>query len=128
MDRLTAFAAGAVAALAVCAGALGLIAANAAPTRPAAESNEIAAEFAVEVGWFDDTNNPCPTETSLGCYISEEDPDVIYVREDLGPLTDSVILHEIGHVMQGRLGLPFDECGADDFARSMGAAAIYPEC
>lgn len=128
MDRLTAYVAGVVSTLAIAAVALGTIAAVAAsPTRPAA-SHAIAAEFDVEVSGFTEATNPCGSPTSMGCYIADQAPNVIYIREGLGALTDSVILHELGHVMQKRLGLPYDECGAEEFARSLGAKPIYPTC
>lgn len=89
------------------------------------ESHEIAAKFDVEVVFTDAL--PCGDEMG-GCFLPQT-PDVVYVRNGLAQATrNSVILHEIGHVLQHRLRLPQDECAADAFAQSMGATVLAYDC
>lgn len=78
--------------------------------------NDIASQFGVTVQIVEDP--PCGES---GCFLRAT-PDVIYVKEGLGAeWFRYVVLHEIGHVIQYRLGLPMDECAADRFAQSMGS-------
>jgi Zn-dependent peptidase ImmA (M78 family) len=126
MGRIHAFVAGAVTVLALVAGAL-LIWVLSAPAH-SAESEDLASRFDVTVVWFDD-NSPCGDTTEHGGCWQRATPDVIYVQSGFDPDVErSMILHEIGHVLQHRLGLPLDECKADEFARSMGATWSGYDC
>ena len=79
--------------------------------------DEIARDFGVTIVW--DTSL-VPSCGDYGCHTVLT-PNVIYVSPDLGDGTMRIVLHELGHVMQWRLGIPKDECGADQFAASLGA-------
>jgi hypothetical protein len=88
------------------------------PHSPAVDANQMAAEFNVHITWQDTVE--CSVPDALGCF-HEDTPDTIYVKTGLDKSEMRyVILHEIGHVSQYRLGLEFNECNADEFARSLG--------
>lgn len=127
-DRATDIAIGAVSALAVIAvgGVITLTALSA--NAPETDPETIAAEFGISVVWFTD-EPPCGTsDLTIGCYDTDT-PTVIYVAEGLAPDVErSVILHEIGHALRDRLGLPNDECAADKFAESMSATYLAYDC
>jgi hypothetical protein len=95
---------------------------------PESDPNAIAAQFNLEVVWYDG-ESPCGNvEDVAGCY-SPTTPDVIYVGQGFDPeKLNSVVLHEIGHAMQDRLNQPSDECAADAFARSLGATWFVYDC
>ena len=77
----------------------------------------IAAEFNVTIQW--QTVGLCGPGTT-GCF-DPTTPNVIYVKTGMDANeTRYVVLHEIGHASQYRMGLPLDECNADEFARSLG--------
>lgn len=129
MNRVTSYIAGVVTALAICAAALGFVAANAAAPAAGADSNALAAEFDLEVVWYDDDDQPavCEGHDAAGCF-EPRTPEVIYIQRDLGEYERSVMLHEIGHAVHYRLGLPADECAADAFAISLGATWTGYDC
>ena len=97
-----------------------------APASPLKDMDEMAATFGVEIVWT--SVSPCQgiRTDAIGCHI-ELTPSRIYVSPDLTASdTRYIVLHEIGHVVQSRLGIPLDECEADNFARSLGA--VVGEC
>lgn len=101
-------------------------------SRPSAAPvpDDLAARFGVSIVWFDN-QSPCGPSDDFGGCFEPVTPDLIYVMKGLDPEVErSIILHEIGHVLQYRLGEPLDECAADLFARSMGAtwAGYAEEC
>lgn len=111
--------AGFVAGLAVSVAGLGVYAAS--TVTPESNPNEIAEQFGATIVWFE-TESPCNSKDA-GCY-THRTPDTIYIRIGLEPeIQRSVILHELGHLTQDRLGLPRDECKADEFAKSLGATS-----
>ncbi|WP_193510491.1 hypothetical protein [Cryobacterium sp. BB736] len=80
--------------------------------------DEIAAEFDVQIVWTSDLRN-----CGAGCW-NPATPDVVFVDPNLSESeTLYAALHEIGHAAHYRLGLPSNECAADLFAQTMGAAA-----
>lgn len=86
------------------------------PKPGAVVPDEIAAQFGVTVQVVSET--PCGL---AGCFLRAT-PDTIYIEPGFdGEELRYLILHEIGHVIQHRLGIPLDECGADRFAQSMGS-------
>lgn len=108
---------GLVTGLAIAFAAVGAYAAT--TVTPETNPNQIAEQFGATIAWFDD-ESPCGGE-DVGCYTSRT-PNTIYIRTGLEPdVQRSVILHELGHLTQARLGLPRDECKADEFAKSLGA-------
>lgn len=104
----------------VAAGLLAALFLSADPA-PARQPEDIASRFDVAVVWFEGDDSPCDAGSG-GCF-DPETPDVVYIMRGLDAEVErSLILHEIGHVLQFRLGLPLDECAADLFAESMGAS------
>jgi hypothetical protein len=88
------------------------------PTSADNDPEAMAAQFDIAIVW-----STAPCEGALGCHWTQT-PDVIYVDPTLDAAqTKHVVLHELGHVMQYRLGLPNDQCGADRFAESLGGGA-----
>lgn len=88
-------------------------------------TDAVAAQFDVTVNWFDrDDPTVCANPEGLeyaGCFHYTQ-PDVINVMRGLTPEQEAhTVLHEIGHVLQNRLGLEPNECDADRFAQSMGS-------
>lgn len=80
------------------------------------DMDALAARFAVTIVWTDDDRN-----CGAGCY-DPRDPNVIYVAPGMdAETTRYVVLHELGHVLQFRVGMAADECAADRFAQSMGS-------
>lgn len=76
--------------------------------------DELAAQFGVAIVWTDDDRN-----CGLGCY-RRGTPDVIYVEPGHDAVkTRHIVLHEIGHALHHRLGLPSSEDDADRFAEAM---------
>ena len=92
------------------------------PTEPLTDPTAIAAAFDAKIVRNTDG---CGTPTKsyievVGC-ASSTAHDTIYVSPDLeGEKLRYVVLHELGHVMQFRLGIERDECQADVFASSLG--------
>lgn len=119
---------GAVVALACAVAILAITAAATGNETPQSAPQEIAADFGLTVVWFTD-ESPCgAVDEMIGCYDSDT-PDVIYIAEGMDADKErSVILHEIGHALHDRLGLPIDECAADQFAASMGATYLPHDC
>lgn len=95
-----------------------------APADHLATTNPIASQYGVSINWNKDDLAFACSPIALGCFV-EHTPTVIYVSPDLGDYTEQVILHELGHVMQYRNGVPMDECGADQFAALMGSDEGY---
>lgn len=97
-----------------------MIAAPALASPPVSSANDaakIAASFGVTIQWQDRVE--CEGD-ALGCFETAT-PNTIYVKTGMDPSeTRYVVLHEIGHVSQNRLGLDLNECNADEFARSLG--------
>lgn len=86
----------------------------------ATDATQIADQFGVTVVW---STAPCSLmdPTAQGCFLTNT-PNTVYVSPGLSAMrTRYAVLHEIGHVMQHRLGESIDECGADQFAQSLGA-------
>lgn len=76
--------------------------------------DELAAQFGVTVVWTDDDRN-----CGLGCY-RRDTPNVIYVEPGHSDAKmRHIVLHEVGHALHHRLGLPSSEAGADLFADAM---------
>jgi hypothetical protein len=126
---VTAFVGGLVTALGIAAVGLGIaVAASAqeepAPTEtpvfsPASSVHEISEHFGIRVTYF--AVSPCgDTDHVLGCW-SSANPDIVWVSAEIRDpdLERWVILHEIGHALHHRMGIPGSECAADMFARSM---------
>ena len=67
----------------------------------------------------------CGSIDAAGCFVA---PDLIQVDTGVGELEHDVVLHELGHLIQYRLGLPADECQADAFAILFGATHVGYEC
>lgn len=111
-----AFLGGMVFALGLVAAAVMIVALTSLQRVQSAE--EIASSFGVTIVW---NTHLVPSCGSYGCH-SVLTPNVIYVSPDLGDDTRRIVLHELGHVMQWRLGIPADECGADRFAAALGEA------
>lgn len=105
-----------IAALGICVG-FGLALILATPSVAEARTDSIAEQFGAKIIW----ENHCEPEERGGCFLPHT-PDVIYVSEGMpADLEEYVILHELGHLMQHRLGQPFNECAADRFAQSLGS-------
>ncbi|HWL59283.1 MAG TPA: hypothetical protein VNQ48_00160 [Microbacteriaceae bacterium] len=85
---------------------------------PPASSHELAGRFGVDVVYVPDL--VCSGIPADGCY-RRSTPGVIYLRPGLAEHERDVVLHELGHVMQDRAGVPGDECGADRIAAELGA-------
>src|SRR5690554_4482123 len=82
----------------------------------AADMEELAARFDATIVWTDSDRN-----CGVGCFWADT-PNVIYVSPGMdAESTRHVVLHEIGHVLHHRVGMPVDECAADLFAQSMGS-------
>lgn len=90
--------------------------------------NKVAEQFGVTIHWSSTPINCAIGDTQArGCFKAS-DPNVIYVESALVDNPDMLnytILHEIGHVMEHRLGQPLNECNADRFAQSLGATMGY---
>lgn len=120
------FAIGAAVMAAVMLGAPSVL--NATQSHPHS-ADEIAATFGVKIVW---SVLPCkialPTETE-GCFLPDT-PNVIYVDPaSQGELRlHQTVLHELGHVVQQRLGIKRSECGADRFAMSLGSIGGNHKC
>lgn len=126
MGRVHAYVAGIVTVLAIAFGLL-LTLVLSAP-QPATEANELADRFGVEIVWFDEVS-PCGSVHEHGGCWQRVSPDLIYVQSGIDEaIMQAVVLHEIGHVLRHRLGLPQDECAADAFALSMGATWTGYDC
>jgi Zn-dependent peptidase ImmA (M78 family) len=83
------------------------------------DSTQIAASFGVNIVWA--KHSPCELQGDvfLGCFTAAT-PNTIYVAPDMSDANEYyIVLHEIGHVLQHRLGNMQDECAADRFAQSM---------
>ena len=84
---------------------------------PNPELDEFAASLGVDIVWT--SLNPCKLHRSdnIGCFVVAT-PNTIYVEPSIkNPGMDTfAVLHELGHVMQNRRGLPLDEKGADRMA------------
>lgn len=95
--------------------------------RAEASTNDVAAGFGVQIIWVENIAEKCGDMTA-GCW-EEITPDTIYIGSKLEPeATRHAVLHELGHVMQNRLGQPFDECKADDFAQALGSTMQSYKC
>lgn len=126
ISPLAGFAGGVVSVLAVVAAALAALVFS-APSN-AAVADDLAGRFDVEVVWFGESS-PCGEASERGGCWQRVTPDVIYVQSGFdADTTRSIILHEIGHVVQYRLGIPMDECQADLFAISLGATWTGYDC
>jgi len=90
--------------------------------------SELGAAFDVTVLYFEDSS-PCGSgDQHAGCFRWLE-PDVIYIKAGMDPEVErSVTLHEIGHVLQYRAGVPGTECEADEIARLLGATWFGYDC
>jgi hypothetical protein len=85
------------------------------------DADSIAAKFDVQIVWQNRVLCAGPDDRVAGCFTPAA-PDTIFVRTGQTPeLERYIVLHELGHVIQYRLGLDRDECGADRFAQSMGS-------
>jgi hypothetical protein len=88
------------------------------PTAADGSPESIAQKFGVEIVWDADLHLRCG---GYACF-SPATPDLIYVKPGLSDdETKRVVLHELGHVVEYRLGIPLDECNADRFAAALGA-------
>ena len=82
--------------------------------------DEFAESVGVEIVWSPVTPCTVTKPQSLGCF-SLSTPDVIYVVPSSNKKNNQVVLHELAHVMQHRLGLWLNECDADRLANTLGA-------
>lgn len=90
------------------------------PARGAETPNTVAAQFGITV--ITEQHLSCGGSFRVAGCFRPATPDTIYVQAGLDPdFENYVVLHEIGHAMANRLGLPPDECQADRFAQSLGA-------
>ena len=87
---------------------------------PTPSLDEFAASIGVEIAWAPVTPCTFAKPQSLGCYLPAT-PDVIYVVPSSSKNNKQVVLHELAHVMQHRLGLWLNECDADRLANTLGA-------
>ena len=87
---------------------------------PSPSLDKFAASIGVEIAWAPVTPCTITKPQSLGCYLPAT-PDVIYVVPSSGKNNKQVVLHELAHVMQHRLGLWLNECDADRLANTLGA-------
>jgi len=98
-----------------------------APT-PAPELDEFADSLGIQIVWT--KHHPCEIYGNIGCF-TQTTPNVVYVEPDLGEdVTRYVLLHEVAHVLQFRLGEPLKECKADHIAALLGApprGCLHPE-
>lgn len=117
--QITAYLAGVVTVLPICLLLAVLMLARVDGAMPTTNGSDLGSAFGVTVVWFDPDESPC-ADGNAGCFKSQT-PNVVYVQRDLGEFERSVVLHEIGHAIQHRLGLGSDECAADQFAASLGA-------
>lgn len=86
------------------------------------DSESIAEKFGVTIVWQTRVFCAGPDDRVAGCFLPAT-PDTIYVRVDqVSDLEHYIVLHEIAHVIQYRLGQDRDECGADRIAQSLGAS------
>lgn len=92
---------------------------------PVATANDVAGQMGVSIVW---DSSGC-SQPSTACF-SRFTPDVIYVDQSVAGTwyERDVILHELGHVLQYRFGLPLDECHADQIARDLGATWTGYDC
>jgi len=107
--------AGFASALALVAVTVALVGANfgafAAPHK-ADGYDAIAKQIGLTITW----KVPPTCDNSYGCFTPLT-PDVIYVSPNLRQSeTYRIVLHEMGHVMQYRMGMAQNECKADQFA------------
>lgn len=90
--------------------------------QPTENYTQIAEDFGVTIVWTPVT--PCAITGGthvIGCFVPTT-PNTIYVQPNLPEgKTRYSVLHEIGHVMQWRLGRQLGECAADRFAQSLGS-------
>jgi hypothetical protein len=96
------------------------------PSDPTTDTDQIASQFSVTIHWSKKLT--CGTVDAGGCTFAHSTKDIYVLGGLPAEQTRSVILHEIGHVMQNRLGQPADECKADEFARSLGATWFGYDC
>lgn len=87
-----------------------------APQSPSEDLDAIAAMFDVEIVWTDESPCKRSEQRAIGCFFAPT-PSLIYVSPNLADETRDTVLHELGHVMQWRVGLPRSEEGADAFGR-----------
>lgn len=99
------------------------------PTAPLTDGDQIAAAFNVKVVW--DISNCTKGEhpkVVLGCTFAS-DPSTIYINPVGTPeRKHRTVLHELGHVVQARLGLEHSECNADKFADALQAPVPGYNC
>lgn len=98
----------------------GQMATAALPNEQITDPDQIAATFGVDVVWDITfcTRGEHP-EKVMGC-ASASTPNTIYLNPDVSPeRKHRTVLHELGHIVQYRLGLDRDECNADIFADSL---------
>lgn len=113
-----AYTAGLVSSLAIV-GAVALIFTLTNPLAPGNDAEATAERFGVNIVW-DASFAGCG---GVGCFV-QSTPSVIYVSPHLDDDTERrIVLHELGHAVQWRLGLALDECAADRFAESLGGGA-----
>lgn len=123
MNKPTRILTTAVAGLLIASGA-GFAAMTASLNASSTKFDEIASAVGVSIDWDRERLAKCGGDEALGCFRPSA-PGVVHLSPDLGDYTRQVLLHEIGHVLQHRLGQPLDECGADLFAASMGSDEGY---
>ena len=88
---------------------------------PEPELDEFASSLGIQIRWSTITRCSIKDPNAVGCF-EPDTPDVIWVSPDLEPRkTRHIVLHEIGHAIHFRLGMPTSECRADRFAQSMGS-------
>lgn len=89
------------------------------------DATKIAATFGVKIVWS--PLSPCILDGPefTGCF-DDHTPNTIYMKPGMDRANEYyVALHEIGHVLQHRLGKILNECDADRFAQSMGSTLGY---
>lgn len=93
---------------------------SALPAEPLTDADSIAAAFGVDIVWDTTfcTSGAHPKKV-MGC-ASAATPDIIYLDPTASAKrSHRTVLHELGHIMQYRLGLERNECEADKFADSL---------
>ena len=90
------------------------------------DPTRVAESFGVTVKVVDHLE--CSAADAIGCY-SPVDPNTVYILAGLEPDVERyAVLHELGHVLQERAGVPRDECGAEAIARALGATYSSYDC
>ena len=115
-DGLWGYLAGIASGLAISGGVV-LVLALVNPLAAGQDPEAIAGKMDMSIVW---DASSCRDDSAVGCFWPTT-PDLIFIAPGMdAEMTRQVVLHELGHTMQFRLGLDQSECGADTFAQSLG--------